>query len=103
MGVLFAVVWQVQENQDQTHQSNWNIQEEDDPPMKITDDEAPGDGAQHGSDQGWHGNKAHHAQQVRLGKCSHQSQPAHGNHHRSAATLQDSTPNEQMNVARYSA
>src|ERR1700677_655797 len=103
MGVLFTVVGQMQINEDQTHQSDWNIEKEDEAPMKIADDEAAGDGAQHRSDQGRYRDKAHRAQKIRLGKCPYQSKPAYGNHHRAAATLQDSTHNEQMNVARYSA
>src|SRR6202789_1264039 len=91
MCLLFAVVGQMDVDEDQTCQSNGNIEEENEAPVKITDDEAPGDGSEHGSHQGGYGNKAHHAQEIRLGKCSHQSKPAYRDHHRPAATLQDAT------------
>ena len=101
--LLFAIIGQMQINEDQTRQANRNIEEEDKAPMKIPDDQAAGDGAEHGSDQGWDGNKAHGAQQIGLGECSHQSEPAYRHHHGPAAALQDATRDQQMDVARYAA
>ena len=101
--LLFAVVRQMQIDEDQARESNRNIQEENDAPVKIADDQASGDRSEHGRHQGWYGNKAHGAQKIRLGECSHQGEPAHRHHHRAAATLQDAAGDQQMDVARYSA
>ena len=63
-GPLFAVVRQMQINEDQTRDSNWNIKEENDAPLKIADDETSGDGSEHGRHQGWYRDKAHGAHKI---------------------------------------
>src|SRR3984957_603943 len=93
----------MQMNEDQTRESNWNIKEDDDGPVKIADDETSGDGSEHGRHQSRDRNKAHGAQKIRLGKGSHQGEPAHGHHHRAAAALQDAERDQQMDVAGYPA
>ena len=71
MGVLFAVVGQMQIDEDQTCKANWNVEEEDEPPVKVPNDETSGDRSEHRSYQGRYGNKAHSTQELRLGECSH--------------------------------
>ena len=100
---IFAVVRQMQIDEDQARQADRDIEKEDDAPVKIANDEASGDRPEHGGDQGRYGDKAHGAQQIRLRKGSHQREPADRHHHRSAAALQDAACDEQVNVARYSA
>jgi hypothetical protein len=84
----------MQIDEDQTRQSDRDVEKENEAPMKIAHDEPSRDRPEHGGDQGRYGDKAHRAQQIRLRKGSHQREPAYRNHHRSAATLQDATCDE---------
>src|ERR1700678_249912 len=101
MRFIRAIVRQMQINEDQTRDPDRDVEKKNEAPMKIADDESPRDRAEHRGDQGGYGDKTHRAQQVRLRKGSHQGEPAYRDHHRSAATLQDATRDEHMNVARY--
>ncbi len=84
---LFAIVRQVQVDQNQTGQSNRNIQEEDNSPVKISDDQPARDWPEHRANQRGNGNEAHRADQFGLCERPHQSEPADGYHHGSAAAL----------------
>src|ERR1017187_1653517 len=102
VGLLFAVVGQMQMDEDQACEADGDIEEEDEAPVQIADDEASGDGSEHRSYQGRDGDEAHGADEFGFGECSHQGEPADGDHHRSAAALQDAARDQQVNVARYS-
>jgi len=71
-----AVVGQVAINQVQTHETDGQVDEEDQPPMKVAHERAADDRAQHGADQRRDGDKRHRAHQLRLGERAHQRQPA---------------------------
>jgi len=45
VGALFAVVRQMQIDQNQTGQADRNVEEKDEPPVKVSDDQATSDGA----------------------------------------------------------
>ncbi len=64
MSLFFAVVGQMQIDHDQADEANGNIEKENDAPMEVTDDEAAGDGSEHGSHKRGDGNEAHDANQV---------------------------------------
>ena len=51
MGLLFAVVRQMEIDHQQTEDADRNIHEKDDSPVKIADDKAAGDGSEHGANQ----------------------------------------------------
>src|ERR1700733_10930634 len=67
--------------------------------MKISDDQSAGDWAEHGADQSGNGNEAHGADEFGFGECAYESEAADGNHHRSAAALQNAACDEQMKIA----
>jgi hypothetical protein len=68
MGLLFAVVGQMQVDHDQADEADGNVEEEDDAPVEVADDEASGDGAEHGSDQRGDGDEAHGADEFGFGE-----------------------------------
>jgi hypothetical protein len=47
------------------------VYEKDNPPVRISDDQATGDGSEHGTDQTCDGDEAHGSDQFGLGKRSH--------------------------------
>src|SRR6202000_283287 len=98
MGVLFAIVRQMEVNHHQTEQPDRDIQEKDHPPVKVAHDKSPGHRSEHGADQAGDGHKTHGPDQLGFGKGTHQGQPADGHHHGSAATLQNSARHQQMNI-----
>ena len=100
---LFAVVRQMQIDHEQTDEADRKVHEKDDSPVKISDDQAAGDGSEHGTNQTRDGDEAHGADEFGLGKRPHQGEPAHGHHHGSAAALQDAARDQHMDVARYAA
>src|SRR5271168_431909 len=61
IGALLAVVRQVEIDQDQADKSDGNIDEENEPPVQVTDDESASDGSEHGADQSRNGDEAHGA------------------------------------------
>jgi len=87
----------------QTQEADGYIHEKDESPMKVANDQAACDGAQHRANQTRNGDKAHGANEFGLGKGAHEGEPAYRHHHGSAAALQDSAGNQQMNVARHTA
>src|SRR5260370_7287324 len=62
--------------------------EEDDAPMKISDDQAAEDRPEHGADQARHGDEAHGADELGFGKGADHGEPSYGDHHPAAAALQ---------------
>ena len=72
MGVLFAKVRQMKKDDNQPDHANRDIQEEDDTPVKVADDQSAGDRAEHRRYQCGDGDKAHGAEQFGLGEGSHQ-------------------------------
>src|ERR1700726_1302626 len=46
----FAVVGEMQVDQDQADEANRNIHEEDKAPVEVSDDQAAGNGSEHGAD-----------------------------------------------------
>ncbi len=63
-----AIVGQMQVDEDQTGQPDGNVEKENEAPVKVADDEAPGDGSEHRSYQRRDGHKAHRTQQICLGE-----------------------------------
>src|ERR1700686_4785931 len=84
---LFAIVRQMQIDQTQPDEPDWEVDEKDDSPMKISDDQAPGYGPEHGTDQAWDGDEAHGADEFGLRKRPYHGEPSYGHHHRSSAAL----------------
>src|ERR1700733_6460847 len=98
VSVLFAIVRQMEIDHQQTEDPDRYIHEEDQPPVKVSNDEPTGDGSQHGANQAWNSHKAHGPDELGFGKCTHQGQAAHRHHHGSAAALQDAASDQQVNV-----
>ena len=86
--MLFAVVRKMQVDHDQPQKPNRDIDKEDHSPMKVSHNQSTCYWSQHGTNQGRNGYKAHGAHQVGLVESAHNSQPADGYHHGSAAALQ---------------
>ena len=85
---FFGVVGQVEIDHNQPDNANGNVQEEDDAPMEVTDDQAARNGPEHGRNQGGNRDEAHNANQVGLGERAHQREPANRHHERAAHALQ---------------
>ena len=100
---LFAIVRQMQIDHHQTNQPDWEIHKKDQPPMKISDNQAAGDGAQHGTNQAGNRHETHGANEFRFGERPHDGQPSHRHHHGSAAALQDAAGHQHMDVGGYPA
>jgi len=60
--VFVAIVGKMEIDQDQACESDRDVEEKDIAPMQVTDDEAAGDGPQHGRHQGGDGDEAHNSQ-----------------------------------------
>ena len=76
------------------------LDEKDEPPLEIADDQASGDGAKHGSDECRDGDEAHGAEEIGFGEGPHEGEPAYRDHHGAADALKDAAGHEEMNVAR---
>ena len=70
MGMLLAVIRQMQIDHVQADQADRDVHEEDDAPVKVADDQAAGDGSEHGADQAGDGDEAHGADQFGFGETS---------------------------------
>src|SRR5439155_22187316 len=103
MGVLLSIVREMPMDQIQTEQANRQVDEKDDSPMKVPNNETAGDGPEHGANQTGYGNEAHGADKLRFGECPHHGEPAHRQHHGAAAALQDAAGDEDVDVARNAA
>jgi hypothetical protein len=68
MGVLFAIVGQMEIDHQQTEDPDRYIQEKDKPPVKVPHDKATGNGSQHGTNQTGNGHKAHGSNELGFGK-----------------------------------
>src|SRR5277367_3646277 len=87
----------------QADQSDGDVDEKDESPMQVADDQAAGDGPEHGTDQGGNGDEAHGANQFGFGERPHQGQAADRNHHGSANALQNAESDQQVDVAGHAA
>ena len=85
-------------NEDETNEADGDVEEEDDAPVEVADDEAAGDGAEHGRDQGWDGDEAHGAEEFRFVKGADEGEAAYRDHHRAAHALEDSAGYEEVDV-----
>ncbi len=74
--MLFAIIRQVQIDQIQTDQADGDVDEEDHPPVKVADDQAAGDGSEHGADQTGDGDEAHRADEFGFGEGPHEREAA---------------------------
>src|SRR5580692_1159077 len=90
-------------NQIQAEQSDRQINEKDDPPMKIPDDEAASDRPKHRANQTGYRDKTHRTNEFRFGERSYHGKSPHGNHHGPSAPLQHPAGNKNVNVARNAA
>src|SRR5260370_36008650 len=70
--------------------------EEDDAPMKISDDQTAEDRPEHGADQTRHGDEAHGADELGFGKAADHDEPTYGEHHSAAAALQHAAGHEPV-------
>src|SRR5271155_654837 len=93
----------MQIDQAQTEDADRKVHEEDDSPMKISDDQSAGYWAEHGTDQTRDGDKAHGPDEFGLRECPHHGEPPDGNHHGASATLQDAKGDQYVDVGRYPA
>src|SRR5439155_4214422 len=100
VGVFFSIVREMSINQIQPEQANRQVDEKDDSPMKVPNDQTAGDGPEHRANQTGYGNEAHGADEFRFGERPHHGEPAHGQHHGAAAALQDATRDEDVDIAR---
>src|SRR5882757_2394608 len=98
MGVFFAIIRQMEIDHQQTEDADRYIHEEDQPPLKVPDDKATGNGSQHGANQAWNGDKAHGSHELGFGKRAHKGQPADRHDHGSAAALDNAAGDQQVNV-----
>ncbi len=101
--LLLAVVGRVQIDQNEVGDADGQVDEKDEPPMQIIDDQAAGDGLEHRADQAGNGDEAHGADQFGLGERTHQREAADRNHHGATAALQDAADDKQVDVARHAA
>ena len=98
-GVFFAVVREMPIDQVQAQKANGEIDEEDDAPVKIADNEAADQRTEHGANQTGDGDEGHGPDEFGFGKRSHHGQPAHRDHHGAAAALEDAASHQNMDVA----
>ena len=84
MACLFAVVGQMEIDHDEADEADGDIEEEDDAPVEVADDEAAGDGAEHGRDERGDGDEAHGADEFGFGEGADQREPADRDHHGAA-------------------
>src|ERR1700722_3884007 len=98
VGLFLAVVGQMQIHHKQTDDPYWNVHEENKSPVQIADDQSAGNRSQHGANQSGNRYEAHDPNEFGFGKRSNQRKPAHGHHHRSAASLQNAASHQQMNI-----
>ena len=84
-----AVVRKVPVHQYQADQADRDVDEENDAPVKIADDQPADERPQHRTDQAGNGDEAHGADQFRFGKRPHHRQTSHRQHHGAAAALQN--------------
>ncbi len=97
---FFAVIGQMQIDQDQAGEADGKIHEEDDPPVKVSDDEAAGDRSEHWADQTRDGDEAHGADELVLGERAHDGEASDGHHHGASAALQDAAGHQYVDVGR---
>ena len=90
-------------NQIQPEQANRQVDEKDDSPMKVPNDQTAGDGPEHRANQPGYGNEARRADEFRFCERPHHGEPAHGQHHGAAAALQDAARDEDVDIARNAA
>ena len=96
--MFFAIVGQMQVDHDKAEQADGDVDEENHAPMKVADDEAAGDGAEHGTDETGNRDETHGANQFRFGEGANEGQPADGDHHGAAAALQNAAGHQQVNA-----
>ena len=96
--IFFGVVGQVEVDHDEAGDADGDVEKEDDAPMEVVDDEAAGDGAEHGGDERGNGDEAHDADEIGLGEGSDQGESAYRDHHGAAHALHDAECDQQMNV-----
>ncbi|CAL4868977.1 hypothetical protein MMA231_03267 [Asticcacaulis sp. MM231] len=97
---FFAVVRHVETDEQKAQDADRNIDEEDDPPVQVVNDQAADQRPQHRRYQGGHGDEAHGAHQIGLGKGAHHDEPTDGRHHGAAHALQDAAGHQHVNVGR---
>ena len=98
--IFLPVIGQMAIDKIKTKQADRQVDEKNQPPMKITDDESAGDRAEHRADQTGNRHEAHCADEFGFWKCPHQCQSSHRHHHRPTETLQNATRHEQMDAVR---
>ena len=82
----------------ESNQTDRNIHKEDNPPVRVSHDQAAGDRSEHGADERRNRDEAHGADQFRFGERAHQRQTADGYHHRAATALQNAARDELMDA-----
>ncbi len=96
--VCLEIVGQVFVDEIEANEADGNVDEENQAPVEIADDEAAGDGAEHGTDEAGNGDEAHGANEFGLGKGAHHGEAANGDHHGAAAALQNAAGDEGVDV-----
>ncbi len=99
----FAIVRQVAINEIQTEEADRHVDEENHPPVKKSNDEAAGYGAQHRADECRDGDKAHGADEFEFGEGSNHGQATDRHHHRPAAALKNTAKDKHVDARRDSA
>src|ERR1700679_629009 len=100
MGTPLAVIGQMPVDHVKAAQADRYVDEENDAPMKIPDDEAAEQGPEHGSDQAGNGDEAHGRDEFGFRKGADQGDPSDGQHHGAAAARQHAEGHEPVDVAR---
>ena len=100
---LLAIVRQMQIDHPQTDEADRNVDEKNDAPVKIADDQAAGDGPEHGADQARDRDEAHGADEFGFGERPHDGEPPDRHHHGAPAALQDAAGHQHVDVGRYAA
>ncbi len=100
VGALGPIVGQIAIDEIETQKPDRQVDEEDHPPVEVTDDQTAGQRPEQRPDQTRDGDEAHRADQLGAGEGPHNGEPSDRHHHRPAAPLQDPAEHQHMNVRR---
>ena len=82
----------------QADEADGNVDKKDDAPVEIVDDEAAGDGSEHGADESGDGDRGHGSDELGFGEGADDGEAADGHHHGASAALEDAEGYEDVDV-----
>ena len=98
-----AVVREAAHDEGEAEEADRDVDEEDDPPVEVADDEAAGDGPEHRPDERRDRHERHRAHEVGLLERAHDREAPDRHHERAAHALQDPERDEDVDVRREAA